>query len=478
MKKNWIKWLKSTLAEAGYKEGDCLVVGVSGGADSLALLHQLREIFGPAVLQIAHLDHGIRPGSAADAKFVAGLAQSWGIPFSGKQVDVPELSKRQGWSLEEAARNARYEFLADVARTVGARIVAVGHNSDDQAETILLHFLRGSGLSGLRGMSPLSPYPGAPDLKLVRPLLYQSRDEIETYCNRHNLTPVVDETNSDPAYQRNRIRHQLLPALYSYNPQIKSQLLQLAAITAAEDDIVGALFDEIWPELFVQMGPGWLCLDRQAFGDLPTALKRRAIRRAVKTLNSDTADLSFKAVEQAVELANRTESGTETMLPEALTMFVDYETLIFSREPAGIPVDLPQLLMDQTELLPIPGRVELANDWRITAQFVEKEAEAELREQNPWLAEIDLPGRDFLTIRTRQSGERMQPLGLRGHSASLQDIMVNRKLAARLRDKWPLVATEDHVVWLTGHIIDHRVRVVENSRRVVRLTCERKGEET
>jgi tRNA(Ile)-lysidine synthase len=478
MNKTWAKWFQALLNEAGYRDGDSLVVGVSGGPDSLALFHRLRNFFDQDVLHVAHLDHSIRPSSTNEAEFIADLSSSWVIPFSIKKVDVPDLARQRGWSLEEAARNARYNFFADIAQKVGARIVLVGHNSDDQAETVLLHLLRGSGLRGLRGMLPLSPLPGSPNMKLLRPLLILSRAEIDAYCRKHSLNPLQDESNSDPAYLRNRVRHKLLPELSIYNPQIKNQLLQLAEIASAEDDLVTMIFEDTWPRLVSQIGDGWISLDRNRFRDLPLAIQRRTLRHAVEALLTGVADLSFKTVEQALELACRQESGTETMLLGGLTMLVDYEILFFAQESADVPLDLPQMLLeefsDKTLPLQIPGKVLLANGWVLTAELIEQEAVENYLQLDQWTAVIDLPQEDWLYVRPRKSGERMQPLGMSGHSSSVQDIMVNRKIAARLREKWPLVAKDEHVVWLTGHIIDHRARITDNSRRIVKLNCVQK----
>ncbi|MFN2277345.1 MAG: tRNA lysidine(34) synthetase TilS [Candidatus Promineifilaceae bacterium] len=477
MNKTWAKWLLAILNKAGYEEGDCLIVAVSGGPDSLALLHRLRDLLGPAALHVAHLDHGIRPSSAQEAQYVSQLARSWGIPFTDKRVNVPELADHKGWSLEEAARNARYDFLARVAQKTGVNIVAVGHNADDQAETILLHLLRGSGLSGLRGMQPLGPFPGVPGLKLLRPFLNQSRADIEAYCREHGLQPLEDESNRDPAYLRNRIRHQLLPQLKAYNPRIKEQLVQLAAIATAEDDLVSALLDASWPELVSAREPEWMSLDRDRFRVLPTAMQRRAIRRTVELLYPDVSDLSFKTVEQALDLANRQESGTETKLPGELTLLVDYHSLLFARDTADIPTDLPQmpphLPAGEALPLPVPGQVELANGWFLSARSIEAQSGKDYVQADPWTAAIELPRSESLFVRSRRPGERMQPMGMDGRTSSLQDIMVNRKIASRLRENWPLLVTGEHVVWLPGHIIDHRARITYNPRRLVRLTCRR-----
>lgn len=478
MQKKRTHSLRAILAEAGFTEGDSLVVAVSGGPDSMALLHQLRPFVRPEALHVAHLDHAIRAESLNDAQYVAAIAAQWNLPFHSRRVDVPALAGRQGWSLEEAGRQARYEFFADLALAAGAACVAVGHNADDQAETVLLHCLRGSGLTGLRGMLPVSPLLGDNDLKLIRPLLFQTRAEIEAYCDRFGLNPLLDETNRDPTYARNRIRHQLLPELMTYNPQIKSHLAQLAAIAAAEEALVSDLVDAVWPELLVELGPGWLVLDRGRFQELPLAIQRRTLRRATETMNPDVIDLSFKTVEQALEAAGRRESGIEAGLPGGLTMLADYEHLIFSWASAEAPTDLPQVVTDEVVLLPVPGQIRLANGWLLTARPLADLPDDLNPGQDPWVATINLQEGESLFLRTRQPGERMQPLGMDGHSSSVQDIMVNRKLAARLRDRWPVLAAEDHLAWIVGHTIDHRCRVQADSSGIVRVHCRRIDEES
>ncbi|MEN6478284.1 MAG: tRNA lysidine(34) synthetase TilS, partial [Anaerolineales bacterium] len=200
--------------------GGALVVAVSGGADSLCLLHALHAL-APELgyrLQVAHLDHGLRAAAAEDAAWVAALCARWGLPCTVGQAQVRALAEAEGRSLEEAARLARYRFLARVALRVGARAVAVGHTADDQAETLLLHLVRGAGLTGLVGMAPAAPWPLPEDvasaaLTLLRPLLAVSRQDTVSYCAALGLTPRKDETNADPAYTRNRLRLELLPVL-------------------------------------------------------------------------------------------------------------------------------------------------------------------------------------------------------------------------------------------------------------------------
>ncbi len=477
MRVSWRRSLKATLDAAGYRPGDPLVVGVSGGADSIALLHQLCSQVRPDLLQVVHLDHGIRPDAAADAQFVADIAGRFGAPFFLRRRDVPAFAAREGLSLEEAARIARYQFLGEVAQEVGAPIVAAGHHLDDQVETVLLNLLRGSGLRGLRGMQPVSPFPGPSRLTLIRPLLSQTRAEVEAYCAEQGLRYVIDETNADPRYTRNWIRHHLLPQLADRSPQIKRQMVQLSAIAAADDAFLESLAEEAWTDLLAQQGSGWLCLDRGRFQALPLALQRRTMRRAVEALHPDTRDLSFSTVEQALKIATRQESGLETMLPGGIALLADYDLLVFSTAAGRPPTRLPQLDDAQrSEILSVPGEIALANGWVLAAELTsagEQEIDAP---HDPWQEYVDVGDQRQLVVRARQTGERLQPLGLHGHSTSLQDFMVDRKLSARLRAGWPLVVAGEHLVWLTGYMIDHRARVRENSVRIVKLRCKRMGD--
>ena len=223
-----------------------IVVGVSGGPDSLCLLHVLNQLRPQYdwVLHVAHLHHRLR-GAAADEDmvFVALQAIEWGLPCSIQVVDVAAIAQAQGLSTEEAARQVRYGFLSQVAQEIGATAVTVGHHADDQSETVLMHFLRGTGLAGLRGMSPavdlgnmrlIRNHASAspPHIPLVRPLLAVPRAAIETYCHDHHLSPRTDHSNCDATYFRNRIRHELLPLLETYNPNIRTRLRRTASIAA------------------------------------------------------------------------------------------------------------------------------------------------------------------------------------------------------------------------------------------------------
>ena len=463
--------LAGALAAAGLAtDAGPLVVGVSGGPDSLALLDILARLYPAGRLVVAHLDHGLRPSSADEAASVAGEASARGLLYCGERISLEDTPRPTGVSLEAAGRAARYGFLARVAGDVGAAAVVVGHNADDQAETVLLHLLRGAGAAGLRGMAPAAPLPGRPDLWLLRPLLGVPRSAIEAYCHAAGLRPMFDESNHDLTFARNRVRHELLPLLATYNPQIAQRLRETAAISAAEDDLLAALEAAAWRDM-AHLAPDQVTLHRRDWQRQPLALRRRLLRRAIAACLPASTDIGFQAIEAARRLAENTGSGGRVSLPGGVVMDVGYETLDFRRGADGRRDDSPQLMGNTLFALPVPGKVELAGGWRLTAEPLPAPGLAAITANpDPWTAYVALDETAALVVRPRLPGERMRPLGL-GGATKLKEVMIDRKIPAAARALWPLVATLEHPVWLPGHVLDDRARVQAGSVRVIRLYC-------
>jgi tRNA(Ile)-lysidine synthetase-like protein len=240
--------------------GDTVVVGVSGGVDSLCLLALLCEL-APAygvTLHVGHLNHLLRPEAAGEAITVRSLCEHWSLPCSVGALDVRSLASTEKLTLEEAARLGRYRYLGGLARQVGATSVAVGHHADDQAETVVMHLLRGAGLAGLRGMRPLAlldegqsdrdqEAPGASHrIRLIRPLLSITRAQLEAYASERGFAPAIDALNNDRRYLRNRVRHELLPVLQTYNPQIRASLCRTAEALAGDFELLQSAVEEAW----------------------------------------------------------------------------------------------------------------------------------------------------------------------------------------------------------------------------------------
>ena len=457
---------------------DRLVLGVSGGADSLALLHLLAVagLHPRGNLVVGHLDHALRPASAAEAQFVARRCEAWGVACHVARVDVAALARGEGLSLEEAGRVARYRFLARLARRVGAPAVAVAHHADDQVETVLMHFLRGSGLAGLRGMAPAAPLAEAPELTLLRPLLSSGRAEIEAYCARHELEPLTDFSNEDTTFFRNRIRHELVPLLQQYNPQIRERLQQLAAIASADYELLQGERAKAWAEITLESGPEQLRVDLASWQALPLSLRRLTLRHAVRQLCPSVRDVGFRAVELARDVAEKGEVGAQATLPGGLVLTVGYEAWRLATEeaaPAPAPPQLPPGAEEPLRL-PVPGRVALTNGWSLEASRVEAlDLARVMANPDPWLAFVDAAQAGELVVRARRRGERFQPLGMEGQSTKVADVMINEKIPARARSRWPIIGNGSHLVWLAGVRLDERVRITAATKSVFELRCVR-----
>jgi tRNA(Ile)-lysidine synthase len=457
---------------------DTLVVGVSGGPDSLALLHLLVQqgLHPPDRLFAAHLNHGLRPEAGAEAAYVSALATSWGVGALTSHRDVAAYARAEGLSLEEAGRLARYHFLAEVADTVGAAVVATAHHAGDQAESVMMHLLRGAGLDGLRGMLPVGRVPGRPDLALIRPLLQVDRAAIAAYVAATGLSPVVDASNLETTFYRNWLRRELLPLLEARNPRLAARLRQLAELARADVDLLEDLAAAAWETALLEQGDRWLALDRRDWIARPLSLRRRLIRRAVLALQPEARDVAFRTVEQARMLAEQAGSGGAATLPAGIILKVDADRLLF--HAAGGEADgdrLPQLAAGQPLALPVPGRLHVGGNWLLEAEAADPAAlRSAAANQDPWTAVASIPEGARLVVRPRLRGERFRPLGLGGRHALVSEVMINRKIPARWRGRWPIVATEAHLIWLVGHQLDERARVTAETQtgivlRAIRL---------
>lgn len=435
------------------------VVAVSGGPDSLCLLHVLCRLRAELSLQlhVAHLNHRLRPEADADAAFVAALAADWGLPYTVGTADVLRLAEAEHRSVEEAARVARYRFLGEVARAVGAQAVAVGHNADDQVETVLMHCLRGAGLAGLRGMRRRASLPEAaaahcPALHLVRPLLDVPRTAIEAYCQEQGLKPRFDRSNVEMTFFRNRIRRDLIPTLETYNPRVRRLLHRTADLLADDYDYLQRDLDALWPELLLADTPEAVILRAPALRQLAPTPQRGALRKAILTLRPSLRDVGWTHVERARQAALVAPTGATISLPAGLLLEVSYDRLIV--RPADRPVlgPSPLALAGDERRLQVPGTVLLApGGWALQARLsAECPADRKGRAARLNLClDPEQAGTD-LRLRTRRPGDRFQPRGLGGHSKSVKDYMIDAKIPRAERDRLPLLVSERGILWIAG----------------------------
>jgi tRNA(Ile)-lysidine synthase len=446
-----------------------LLVGVSGGPDSLCLLHVLSRLGWQVTA--AHFDHQLRPESGQDAARVAQMAAAVGAGFIDGSEDVGAFAQRGGLSVEEAARTARYHFLFTAARQIGAQAVAVGHTSDDQVETVLMHLLRGAGLAGLRGMSLSSLQEGwDAAIPLVRPLLQVGRTATVAYCAENSLEALHDPSNKDTLFFRNRLRHELIPTLESYNPQFRQVLLRTADVLRGEYALVEAAVETAWQGCLRASGVGYLGFERSRLETMSEGLLRGVLRRAVGQLRPGLRDIGFEDIERAAAFATNPSRSGEMDLTAGLRLFVE-EGLLYIEEPGAspLPARWPQLVGGSPLWLDLPGEVELANGWRLrAARCSAEEIEAGSASQDE--AWLDAEGLVFpLVVRAAIPGERFAPLGMQGQRQKLSDLWINQGVPRRARANWPLVCTQAGPLWVVGLRAGHQQHVTPASRSLVHL---------
>lgn len=487
------------LVRAGYSgSGITLVVAASGGPDSSALLHSLHRLSGRhrINLHVAHLHHDIRgEESDQDAQFVANLAQQLGLPATVEKEDPLAYQREHRISsFEQVTREMRYSFLHRVALAQGAPAVAVGHTADDQAETVLEHILRGSGLHGLVGMIELAPWPWPPNaagVTVFRPLLEVAKAATVAYCEALDQQYRQDSDNYQLKFTRNRVRHELLPRLAAdYNPRIIDSLIRLSHTAGLELDYLEQECDRVWNQV-APPGPQLpgeisfdLCFDRGVLADLHPALQRLLLRRGFVKMAGDARRLRESHLVSMSELVHRSGAGTLS-LPRGIWLHSTYNTLVFSRGPQ-LPCPLPVLAGEhQVEIPRTVGQPKLsrAGDWQITTQL----APVDVLRQKPGRQKTGQhkPGPDELTallspssiaeglwVRAWRSGDRFQPLGMLSQK-KLQDFFVDSKVPRDWRGRVPLVLSERGVAWVVGHRIAEWAKVAHDETTALQITFTR-----
>ncbi len=451
---------KHKLVEPGTK----IVVAVSGGPDSVALLHILVKLQTnlDVSLVVAHLDHNLRGAeSAVDSEFVAGIALRLGLPFSAASRNVGNYKATNRLTLEEAARIVRYEFLSAVARQYGASAVATGHNRDDNIETMLMHVIRGSGTTGLKGLPVKTSWrsQGA-QIPVIRPLLDISRREIETYCHRNNLQTVYDSTNQSLAPLRNRIRLELIPLLKKYNPSIDKALLALRAIAGDELDFLGRERDRVWHEL-VHTEKELLVFDKQKLADLHPALIRSILRRAVSETAGSLKDISSVHIEDMLGIALGP-AGRQITLPRGLLFVAGYTQLLLGQNPGKL---CPYPQISGKTRLDVPGE-KVIGGWRVKAD-IQPEMAVGGQEHNVAFLDFEKTG-DRLFIRPRKPGDRFVPLGMTGQK-KLKDFFTDEHIPGTWRSSIPIIENDSQIIWVAPLRIDDRVKVRPDTGEVLRI---------
>ncbi|MBS4023888.1 MAG: tRNA lysidine(34) synthetase TilS [Dethiobacter sp.] len=442
--------------------GDRVLVAVSGGADSLCLLHLLgrkaKEL--DITLFVAHVNHGLRPEAAAEAAYVKKWALRLGLPVAVCRVDVGACVRAGGYSKQDAARRVRYASLQRIAVRVKANRLAVAHHLDDRVETVLLRLLSGSGLDGLSGIPVKREL--ADGLTIIRPLHNVWRTQIEHYCSRHKLRPVFDRSNLNTHYLRNRVRLRLLPFLEAeLGNHVRKSLLKTSELLARDSNLVAELTERAFRESIRCMGNESCILKLDVFQKQHEAVQSRLLRRLMWAAGVERP--SEGHVQSVLALAQGGSPSGSVSLPGGIAAQRSYGEICIGRKAGHMPAT------DEVCSLNVPGRTVLAwGNEVIEADIVNvSEIKLPLADRREACLDLDLL-QEPLQVRARKPGDRVRLLGAAGQR-KVKSILIDRKIPLKERDMIPLLLSGGQIAWIGGVETAHDFRVTKGTKRVLYL---------
>jgi tRNA(Ile)-lysidine synthase len=459
---------------------DRILIGVSGGPDSVALLsliYNTSRINPPyAEIFIAHLNHSIRGReSDEDEQFVNTLAEKYGVSLIAEKKDIIEIARERKISLEEAARDERYRFFESAAEKAGANVIAVGHNADDNAETVLHRIIRGTGITGVSGIRPKRKLTPISTITLVRPLLFTWRKDITAYLEEENLSYRVDSTNIEKDKLRNRIRLELIPHLEeNYNAKIKKSLAVLGETALQNSDYLEVKAKELFEDVLINREASLetIALDINRLKEFPQILQQIIIKEAIIRLDIPLKKLSSRNYKDILNTLNSKKTSAINVVKEYLNVRREENELHLSKNRYCAE---ETLVISETEIK-VPGTTELVD--------MNCRVKTEIREiQNGFLEEFkrnktsDEEAVDFdkvsmpLTVRARKTGDRFWPLGAQGLK-KIKDFFIDNKVPVMERDTVPIVTMNGEPIWLVGFRIDDRIRVSEETTNLLVMKFE------
>lgn len=443
------------------RPGGSVLVAVSGGADSVALLHILHDLRQSLHirLSVAHLNHSLRGReSDADAEFVLGLAEELGLRCAVEKVDIRARAEEDKLSLEETGREARRGFLRRVAKTECCGSIATGHHADDQAETVLIRLIRGAGVRGLAAMSPVSPEG------IVRPLFECRREELRRHLRENGISYREDSSNLDRSHLRNRVRHDLIPVLEKeFNPSIVRLLCRTSQNMAEVENLLSSLADDALQQTLNGSNENTMSLDSEGLRTYDEVTWRYVFQGVYKTLTGDLQALSHTHLQALVDLVGRRPTGTAIHLPGGIRAEKRYGAVsIYRHTPCQEParVEKEVILPGVTAFPDLGGVLE-------TEILDRVDLPSDLRTTDPTVEFFDVKGiSPPLVVRARRRGDRIRPFGFRG-TKKLKDLLIDLKVPHENRDRLPLLTDRLGLLWVAGIRRSDRARITSKTREVL-----------
>ena len=441
--------------------GDRVLLGVSGGPDSVALLHLLhsKAVEYGIHLHVVHVHHMLRPEADAEARYVEQLAMQYNIPFRLYKVDVAQYAQIHKMSLEQAGHAVRFQCFHDAKAHWNINKLALGHHRDDRAESVMLHMIQGCGPDGLCAMPPIDMWDASDDSKLIRPFAHVSKEKIVQYCIDEGLHYYIDATNLEPDFLRNRIRLELLPQMKQYNPQIAEALVRLQDVCGAEVDYLTQQVEQVWVQHSV-INTASVQFPAEVFRVQHVALQRRLLRRMYQAWNGNTENLSFSQIEQMLSIAMHYDGTQAVDLANGAQFSRRYNTLYMSAKE-NPKQNIEPVLWDT-------NMQTICTIWNGTIA-IEQDAfyDGQNRDVYTIYADADKLSAQ-LVIRTRRQGDAIQLSGAGGHK-SIKKFLIDKKVPKDIRDLLPMVVSEGRIVWIPGLYKADFIGVTEQTKRICKL---------
>lgn len=451
------------------KKGDRILVAVSGGPDSISLLHILKSIeekyqLGLIVLHVNHLLRGQR--AEEDQEYVKNLCEDWNIPCYIYRADIKKISVEKGISIEEAGREIRYGCFYEMKEKFHLQKIALGQHGDDNAETVLMRIIRGTGSQGLAGIPPHRKDG------IIRPLLSCSREEIETYCREQQLHPRIDESNLKPIYFRNKVRLEIIPYLEQYNGNIKLHLQHLAEIMTEQQEYIQQEIETLW-EQHVDKNKDSILLSVSWFNQLTTFQQKEVLRKSIKWVKNNLKEIEFTHIRLMIEKFQEKENTIWTLhLPEKIRVERQYGQMIIKKEDKNqepISFCYP-LSIGERHSIP-----ELNAEFHV---YLEKPEEIDIikNDANKFHFDYQKVGGKLL-VRNRRPGDKFQPLGSNG-TKKLKDYFIDLKIPKEKRNRIPIVIGEKGIMWVIGYQVDKKYTVDQDTKTILTIEYIHKEEKT
>jgi len=431
-----------------FNDDETILIGLSGGADSVCLLYLLSE----AKLNISalYVDHGLRPNQTpSEIDFCSNLCERLNVNFMVEAVDVYKYQSQFNVGIAASARVARYQALTKTAQKIGASIIALGHNKDDQCETFLINMLRGSGMSGLSGIPPVRD-------NIIRPILCVFRSEIRAFLESRRINYITDPSNLSDKYLRNNIRSSLIPSLIKYNPTVMQTIFNTTEILSQEDRFLETIVSNLMTEIVILNTDGAVELDLQKLSSLDIVILRRLIRRVI-----DPQSLTLKHVDSIINLIKDLDSGDRVILHQGLVVIKGYDKLTIKKAE-----DLDNIKIIESKLNISGETIISGSGMIISADFMDISFKT-IQKNEVYIDYDKLDGKE-LRVRGRGRGDYFYPQGF-GRRKKLQDFFVDEKIPRDDRDKIPVVVTGDDIVWIAGYRADERFRVTDETVKILKL---------